>query len=136
MNTRLTCFLVSLVFVCLGCQGTNPSEYEKASGIAIPANAKERESHDDGKLVKTTLFLVDSASLNSLIATQQFLPFRNENIPLFWGATYLQENPDYGDLNAMFYKSGTADKISWIYIADKKTGRLWTEIKYQGKPSY
>ena len=135
MNIRFIFLLVSMLFL-LACQRTDPSDYEKASGIAIPANAKERESYDDGKLVKTTLFLVDTIALRSLIVSQQFLPFRNENIPLYWGATYLQEKPDYNNLNAVYYKSGSAEKISWIYIADIKTGKLWTEIKYPGKPSY
>lgn len=126
----MTAYLVS------NCNHTDRSAFEKASGIAIPPGAREKESHDDGKLVKINSFQSDSFQLTALIKTHQFIPLSREKISQLWGMTYLTEKPDFSNLASFHYISGTSGNETWMYIADVSSGMLWTEIKYKGKPSY
>ena len=118
------------------CNSTERTVFENASGINIPSAAKEKESYDDGKFVKTNHYTLESKELTALVDTHQFIPFKSENIPQFWAYSYLRVKPDYNDLGSLYYKSGSRDTISWFYLAELKSGNLWTEIKYQGKPAY
>ena len=87
-------------------------------------------------LSKTTAFAVDRNVLNQFIQQQNFQKFNTMNIPQFWGINNLEEKPDLQDLDGFYYRNGTSGNLSWIYIADLKSGRLYTEIKYPGKPAY
>jgi hypothetical protein len=136
MNYKLP--LISLIwfFVLSACNHTDPTEFEDASGMQIPASATEKESFDDGKLVKVNSFVADSIALVKFVEDQEFSRFTNDQIPQFWGAHYLKEKPDFSHIDFFYYKSGSSGTLSWIYIADLKSSTLWTEIKYPGKPSY
>ena len=125
-----------LVMLFMQCRQHDASAYEKASGIPVPAVADEQETYDDGKLVKTSAFAVDSEVLKQYIEQHKFEKFNTINIPQFWGVNNLEEKPDLQNLESFYYKNGTSGNISWIYIADLKSARLWTEIKYPGKPAY
>jgi hypothetical protein len=118
------------------CKQYDASAFEKASGIPIPAEAEQQESYDDGKFVKTTAFEVDSEVLNQFVQQHNFEKFNTANIPQFWGINNLEQKPDLQDLGSFYYKTGVSGNLSWIYIADLKSARLYTEIKYPGKPAY
>ena len=134
MNHKL--FLIFLISIFISCNHTDPTEFENASGMQLPASAMEKESFDDGKLVKINSYVTDSLALVKFVEDQQFIRFTNDQVPQFWGAHYLKEKPDFSHIDFFYYKSGTSGNLSWIYIADLKSGILWTEIKYPGKASY
>jgi hypothetical protein len=134
-HNLLLFFLIVAIMLC-SCNRTDPSEYEKASGMAIPSSAVEKESHDDGKLVKISSFQTEDNQLAELVTEQHFSPLTKEKLSQFWGMAYLQDKRPFSNLEGVHYKSGTSGSVSWMYIADLKSRMLWTEIKYQGKPSY
>src|SRR5688500_19047182 len=127
------CFLAMLF---MQCRQHDASAFEKASGIPVPAAAEEQETFDDGKFVKPSAFAVDSEVLKQFIEAHKFQKFSTMNVAQFWGINNLEEKPDLQNLESFYYKNGASGNISWIYIADLKSGRLWTEIKYPGKPAY
>jgi len=130
-------FIVSIIALVLsGCSDHARTEFETASGMLLPAELKEEESYDDGKFVKTSSFQAGADVLNSFIGKNNFEKFTILQVPQFWGINYLKEKPDLNNISFFYFKSGSSENISWICIADMKTNRLWTEIKYPGKAAY
>ena len=99
--------------------------------MKFPKEIQVIETFDNGEFFTTTSFRVDSPHLRDFMTKYGF-DRRDKIYPSqFLGNNALKKaQPDFTNLQDLYFKTGSKGKNSWFYVVDLKRQILWAEIQY------